>query len=722
MSARACACWLPRFSPGRRAPGRRASYADFEKGIVKNLSLRSDGLLTLAPRSQELFDTSSAYLWALARDSKGNLYAGGGTGRQALPHPAGRQGQAAGDWTRWRSTPSPSIPRTASTPPPRPTARSIASPATASRKSSTIPRRNTSGRWPSISQGNLWWPPAIRARSTASRPTAKASVFFKSDETHVRSMAIDAQRQPDRRHRTRRPGDARFAGRRRLRALPDAQEGSDRGGGGARRRDLRRGGGQQAGGSARRSAPAAPAPARGHGHRERSRNRRAGPRRARPARARRRLRSARSAGRERRQRSLPHRAQRQSAPRLEQRAGCGLRHRLRRRRAAPCWAPATRATSTASNRPRSTRRCSPCPPRRSPRFRRAADGRLYAATGNVGKVYEIGPGLEREGTIESDVFDAGMYSLWGRLSFEANLNGGAGRHRHAQRQPGPAAEELEPLVAPPITEPKGGRVDFPGGALRAMEGHPRPPTPRPLAGTGIGGRGLPAEERGAAHRRDRDHAGQLQIPGAGDAAGPLHAIADADPAAAGQTSGARRAGAFAPRTPTTTTPAMQFAKGYLGARWLASDPNGDSLIYNVEIRGANETEWKPLKDKVAEKYFSWDSTAFPDGEYRLRVTASDAPANPPAEALTARLESEPFIIDNTPPQITRPGRHAQRRQTGSPLARRRRAEQHHQSRVFARWRRLDGGGAGDQALGFARPRLRADARRRAGRAHHRRAG
>src|SRR5580704_4798234 len=55
-------------------------YADFEKGVIKNLSLRSDGRLTLGPRFAELFDSSSAYLWALARDSKGNLYTGGGPG------------------------------------------------------------------------------------------------------------------------------------------------------------------------------------------------------------------------------------------------------------------------------------------------------------------------------------------------------------------------------------------------------------------------------------------------------------------------------------------------------------------------------------------------------------------------------------------------------------------------------------------------------------------
>jgi len=32
--------------------------------------LRSDGRITLAPRFQELYDSPSAYLWALARDSK----------------------------------------------------------------------------------------------------------------------------------------------------------------------------------------------------------------------------------------------------------------------------------------------------------------------------------------------------------------------------------------------------------------------------------------------------------------------------------------------------------------------------------------------------------------------------------------------------------------------------------------------------------------------------
>ena len=103
---------------------------------------------------------------------------------------------------------------------------------------------------------------------------------------------------------------------------------------------------------------------------------------------------------------------------------------------------------------------------------------------------------------------------------------------------------------------------------------------------------------------------------------------------------------------TTSTPTLSWAKGTLGARWLAGDPNGDTLTYKVEIRGAAETQWKPLKEKLKEKYTSWDTTAFPDGEYHVRVTASDAPSNPPEQALTTAMESDLFLIDNTPPRIT----------------------------------------------------------------------
>ncbi|MGA9974963.1 MAG: hypothetical protein WBP98_09180, partial [Candidatus Sulfotelmatobacter sp.] len=51
------------------------------------------------------------------------------------------------------------------------------------------------------------------------------------------------------------------------------------------------------------------------------------------------------------------------------------------------------------------------------RFAKAPGRGLYAATSNLGKVFVLGPGPEAEGTYESDVFDAKIFSRWGRAEF-----------------------------------------------------------------------------------------------------------------------------------------------------------------------------------------------------------------------------------------------------------------------------------------------------------------
>jgi hypothetical protein len=102
---------------------------------------------------------------------------------------------------------------------------------------------------------------------------------------------------------------------------------------------------------------------------------------------------------------------------------------------------------------------------------------------------------------------------------------------------------------------------------------------------------------------------------------------------------------------SSSTPSMNFAKGWTGARWTAADENGDTLLFNVEIRGVKEHEWRLLKEKIRERYFTFDSSSFADGEYVLRVTASDGPSNPPEEMLSGQLISDRFLIDNTAPSI-----------------------------------------------------------------------
>ena len=85
--------------------------------------------------------------------------------------------------------------------------------------------------------------------------------------------------------------------------------------------------------------------------------------------------------------------------------------------------------------------------------------------------------------------------------------------------------------------------------------------------------------------------------------------------------------------------------------WTAEDANDDQLEFSVYFRGENETAWKLLKDKMDTRFYSWDTTSMPDGAYFLKIVASDAPANPAGEGLTAERESDRFVVNNTPPSI-----------------------------------------------------------------------
>ena len=56
---------------------------------------------------------------------------------------------------------------------------------------------------------------------------------------------------------------------------------------------------------------------------------------------------------------------------------------------------------------------------------RDPDGRLLAASANVGKVFRLGPDLQPRGSFESEVFDAGAFTHWGRLEWKGTVPAGA---------------------------------------------------------------------------------------------------------------------------------------------------------------------------------------------------------------------------------------------------------------------------------------------------------
>jgi len=287
------------------------------------------------------------------------------------------------------------------------------------------------------------------------------------------------------------------------------------------------------------------------------------------------------------------------------------------------------------------------PPTQVTVFWQGSGGKLFAATGNVGKVYRIGPALEKRGTLESDVLDAGLFSYWGRLSFRGDAGGGRIAIETRSGNLDRPADDWSPWSAA-ITASDGARITSPSARFlqwrATLEASPAGDSPE-------------LRQVDAAYLA-KNVAPQVELI---EVTPPNYRLPPQSQLI------------MSPNPPLTLPPltrqghaptpsmnlggdlgavSMQYAKGYIGARWLASDENGDELTYTLEIKGEGETEWKPLKDSFTEKRLTWDSTAFPDGEYRVRVTASDSPSNPPERALTAQLTSDPFTVDNTPPVIS----------------------------------------------------------------------
>ncbi|MCD6384817.1 hypothetical protein J7M23_03475 [Candidatus Sumerlaeota bacterium] len=88
-------------------------------------------------------------------------------------------------------------------------------------------------------------------------------------------------------------------------------------------------------------------------------------------------------------------------------------------------------------------------------------------------------------------------------------------------------------------------------------------------------------------------------------------------------------------------------------KWKATDPNNDQLIYEIYFKGEEESNWKLIEDELKQTNYTFSTATIPDGKYRLKVIASDEPSNLSEMKKTAEFVSEIFIVDNTPPEITK---------------------------------------------------------------------
>ncbi len=621
----------------------QSDYSDFEKGNIKGLSVRSDGRLTLAPVSKELFDSSTAYLWTLARDSHGILYAGGGPGARLFRMNSNGGGSKIAEFDALEihaivvdrqdrvyvaTSPDGKVYR-------------LAHPADAAALPEIFYNPKQKYIWSMVlaPNGDLFIATGDAGEVHRVTPDGKGSVFFKSEETHARSLAMDSKGNLI---VGTEPGglvlriDSKGEGfvlyqmpKRETTAVAVAPDGSIYAAGV---------------GTKQASSPVAPPPPP-------------------PAPQAPQLSAAGTV-------VVSHTGA-EPPPTLSASGRTGVTGGSEVWRIYPDGHP-ERVFSTAQDviyaiafdragnpvlgsgnkgtlyRIDSPSRYTSLVALASNQITAlmAHDGAILACTGNVGKVYQFGPEMETNGSIESDVFDAGAYSYWGRIEGNGDRNGGSVSLQARSGNLDRPQKNWSPWTAP-ISAEEGGRLAAPPARFLQWKAT------------------LQASSSGASPHLDSVDAAYLPknvaprvteietTPANYRYAPPVLTLnPSALPSSLSLPPIGRKNPSFSPSDSDSGSASLTFAKGWVGARWNASDDNGDDLEYRIEIRGVKETEWKLLKDKLRERHYSFDSTAFADGDYRVRITVSDAPSNTAAEALSSSFESDVFTIDNTPPVIS----------------------------------------------------------------------
>jgi WD40 repeat protein len=252
-------------------------------------------------------------------------------------------------------------------------------------------------------------------------------------------------------------------------------------------------------------------------------------------------------------------------------------------------------------------------------FTKAAQGGLYVSTSNLGKIFLLSDRPDSEGTYESDVFDAHIFSKWGRAEFRGKGNvelfARSGNVDNPDRNWSPWKKiDLESgaqIAAPPARFIQWKAVLHPG----------------PVA---------PQVENVTLNYLSQNVAPEFDdvvvLPGTRYQSPP-------------------RPPNLEPGQRFDPQPNVIHDRQYIGVKWTVGDENDDQMVYSVYYRGDGQSRWLLLKDNLTDKFYSFDAALLPDGGYTIKVVASDAPSHSPGEALSSEKESDRFEVDSTPPEI-----------------------------------------------------------------------
>lgn len=268
---------------------------------------------------------------------------------------------------------------------------------------------------------------------------------------------------------------------------------------------------------------------------------------------------------------------------------------------------------------------------------------VFAATGNPAALFALGPGKAKEGRYVSDAHDLRSVAGWGR--FAARVSGGGEVLVSTRSGFGETPDEgwsewsadaplrsgEAPISSPPARflqyrlRLRGGSGDGPLLSTIDLSYVPRNLAPE-LGAIRLYGPDQPYMEGGPEYRPpqiSQTFPNGFKIEYSYPRSGP-RPVSDASAA---------------------------WARGIRTIAWEGLDPNGDDVTYDVYLKASDENAWRALVKDTPEKVYSWDSESYPNGDYRVKVVASDKRGNPPGSELTTERLSAPFQIDNVPPRV-----------------------------------------------------------------------
>jgi len=296
---------------------------------------------------------------------------------------------------------------------------------------------------------------------------------------------------------------------------------------------------------------------------------------------------------------------------------------------------------------------------------------IYAGTGTVGSVYKIGAagGSGLQGAFQSTVHDTGGRSRWGTIAWSADTPAGASVTLQTRSGDVERPDDSWSAWSASYTNARGQTVTSPPARYLQYQAL--------LSGDAVGT--APKLRDVSVYYLPRNHAPVVGIvkPAGGDAVSKSALLqwTGSDPdkdtlvydAAYSADGGktwtpiTRRAAPASAKTGGPTKPqsaAARVTEAQANLDKQANVPPAIRAKIMAQMKEAAAAASAGADAKapggatgLKDTSFSWNTTEVPDGTYQVRVTASDKPSNP-ADALTAKAVSSPFLVANAAPTLT----------------------------------------------------------------------